>query len=341
MRRAVVVAFVLALASSAHAQQSDLDRAKDLFKEANELHDKGDLKGALVKYELANKLGHTVVTSYELAKAYAEQAMLLEARDAVAEVEKIPIKPNESDKTKSSRAEAAKLATQLDARIPKLVVTLENVPVGSTPGLTVDDQPALPAQPRKLNPGRHAIVASVPDGPPVSATVDLAEGETRALTLSLPQLAPAHPPPPPPPPQPVKQPEPVAQKPVAPPPPPPPPASTWTAVQSVGVVAIVAGSASLITSIITGVMTLGKASTVHDHCNVAKQCDNEGLSAASSGGTLATVTNITLIGGGVLLVGGIVLAAVGGKPAPKREAAIWWTVSPALGGVGAMAGGRF
>jgi hypothetical protein len=327
MKRAWLVAVVFALSRSAQGQSTDRDRAQELFSEANDLHDKGDLKGALVKYELANQLGHTVVTAYELAKAYAEQGRLLDAKRAVDEVDKITIKVNESDKTKHAREEAAKLSAQLEVRIPKLIVTLDNVAPGTTPGLTVDDQPALPAQPRKLDPGRHAVAAIVPNGPPVTATVDLSEGETRALALTLPQVIPT-----PPPPhdliQPQKQPDPTPAPPVM----PPRDSSTWSTGKSLGVVAVVGGGVSALVSLVTGTITLGKANTVKDHCNPQKQCDSEGLAAARSGSTLALITNITLFGGIGLMVGGAILAIVSGDKKTEHRAATWWTVSPERGG---------
>lgn len=60
MRHLAIIGLVLSLSTVSFAQ--DLERAKDAFKEANDLHDKGDLKGALAKYKLANELGHTVTT---------------------------------------------------------------------------------------------------------------------------------------------------------------------------------------------------------------------------------------------------------------------------------------
>jgi hypothetical protein len=350
MKRAALVALlVLGLSTPALAQQADLDRAREAFKEANDLHDKGDLKGALTKYELANQLGHTVVTAFELGKAYVEQSMLLEAEKVLADVDKIPIKVNESEKTKQSREAAAKLLVQLDQRIPKLVITLENAPAGSTVELKVDDQPATPLQPRKLNPGRHTIVATATGGPPVTATVELVDHETRALTLTLPEVTPVTPvhdnpvhdnpvhdnpvhdnPP-------QKEPD----RPIVTPPPPPTTTGSWSTARSLGVVVASVGAASLITSLITGMLTLSKATTIQNHCNAFKQCDNEGLSAAQSGGTLATITNITLIGGGVLLVGGIVLAVVSGNTKTEKPRASWWVISPDVHGVNASLGGSF
>lgn len=343
MKRAALLAIVpLFCASVAMAQTpADLETARLLFTQANELHDKGDLSGALAKYKAAHVLAHTPVTGLELGKTYVELGLLVEGRDALAGVGALPVKPAESEKTVHARADAAKLAAELRGRIPTLTVILDGLAPGATAVVTIDGSPvdaATLGQPRVMNPGPHSVSASVAGGKPRVETLTLKEGELRTLAVHV-EAPPAPPPPPPvdtPPPPPVEHPpappiEPPPPKPLpAPPPPLPPPAGSDTGL----VVALTLGGfgvASLVTMTITGAMASSRASTVAAHCNAAKQCDNEGLDAAASGRTLATVTNVALAAGSVLLTTGLIvgLATRKGTNAPPVAALV---VYPNVGG---------
>ncbi|MFO0741045.1 MAG: hypothetical protein U0270_34420 [Labilithrix sp.] len=110
---------------------------------------------------------------------------------------------------------------------------------------------------------------------------------------------------------------------------------------TVGIVVGAAGVASLATGAVTGLMALGRASTVEDHCDDALACDREGVDAASSGSTLSTISTITVAAGAALAIGGGVLFFVGrrsspasGSPATKERATILVpSASPTFAGV--------
>jgi len=67
------------------------------------------------------------------------------------------------------------------------------------------------------------------------------------------------------------------------------------------------GVASLLVGGVTGILSLKKVSTVKDHCDGNLACDAEGVDAASSGHTFSTISTITLIAGGALVVGSAAL----------------------------------
>lgn len=78
-----------------------------------------------------------------------------------------------------------------------------------------------------------------------------------------------------------------------------------TDLRPIGLVIGGVGVAGLLVGTVTGIMALGKASTVKDKCGPdLHHCDQEGKDAADAGSTLSTVSNIGVIGGGVLVVGG-------------------------------------
>jgi hypothetical protein len=72
------------------------------------------------------------------------------------------------------------------------------------------------------------------------------------------------------------------------------------------------GIAGVAVGAVTGVMVLGKKSTVDEECNEQKRCSQTGLDAADAGSTLGTVSGIGFIAGGVLLGAGAVLVLTSG-----------------------------
>jgi hypothetical protein len=90
---------------------------------------------------------------------------------------------------------------------------------------------------------------------------------------------------------------------------------------------------------VTGILATAKASTVRDHCDTTTYvCDSQGVDAAHSGNTFATVSTVTLIAGGALLAGGAAMIYLGGK---KKESSV--AIVPAFGPAGGSATlvGRF
>ena len=110
-----------------------------------------------------------------------------------------------------------------------------------------------------------------------------------------------------------------------------------------GIIVGAVGVASLTTGAITGVMALGRASTVKDHCDDALACDSQGVDAASSGSTLSTISTITVIAGAALAVGGGAMFVIGRKKksesAPAAATSILPSASPTFAGV--LIGHRF
>lgn len=93
--------------------------------------------------------------------------------------------------------------------------------------------------------------------------------------------------------------------------------------RTVGFVVAGVGIANIATGSVTGILALGKkddaggASTAPEH----NRRNDEGRS-------LADVSTVTFIAGGVALAGGIALVLV----APKRESRVAWSLAPTLGG---------
>src|SRR4051812_21534293 len=161
-----LIAAVLLGASPASAEPSLSDRetARSLMDDGDAKRDKGDFKAALKSYEAADAIMHVPTTGLEVARAQAQLGMLLEARETLGRVARLPPRPGEPAPFTAARKTAEQLSTDLAARIPSVTVMIANAEPGQTPQLVFDGEavpPAAAQAPRKVNPGRHTIVARV------------------------------------------------------------------------------------------------------------------------------------------------------------------------------------
>jgi hypothetical protein len=184
----------LLLSSVTHAQTDAVKRenAQALYKDGNDARDAGDMMTAAAKYKNAYALVQTPIIGDALGKAQIAIGQLIEGRQTLIGVGSIPIKPNESARTASARAEASTLAGQTEARIPTVTIKLV-VPTGATPpSVTIDGVPvpdvALNA-PWKLNPGQHTAVATLSETK-TQSVFNLDEAEARDVPLDYPAPSP-------------------------------------------------------------------------------------------------------------------------------------------------------
>jgi len=193
---------------SAQPQHSagDIAQARELFNQGMNQRDKGDALGALEKLKAAHALVETPITGLELGRTYVAVGKLVEARETLLSVGRIPVQAAETARSAAARKESAALADQLRPRIPSLTVKITGVPPELV-AVTIDGA-AVPSAalvaPRLVNPGSHKIVATSTSGGTADTTVDLKEGESRDVELKI-VLTAATPPPPPIPPPPPPQ----------------------------------------------------------------------------------------------------------------------------------------
>lgn len=77
--------------------------------------------------------------------------------------------------------------------------------------------------------------------------------------------------------------------------------------RAVGIAVTTVGAAGVLVGLGTGLAAGSQKPTIREHCDVAKTCDEEGLAAASKGRDYAIASTISLLAGGAILVGGVVL----------------------------------
>ncbi|MGD0678047.1 MAG: hypothetical protein ABSC94_21755, partial [Polyangiaceae bacterium] len=187
----------VALAQPASAV--DMAQARELLNMGLDLRSKGNVSGALDKLRAADALAHTPITGLELGRTYLALGKLVEARETLLSIARLPERSEETARSKAARTESDQLADQLRSRIPSLMIKMTGVSPESV-AVTIDGA-SIPyealAAPRLVDPGSHSVSATSTSGGTAQTSVDLKEGEAREVELKFvfsggthPQVAP-------------------------------------------------------------------------------------------------------------------------------------------------------
>lgn len=272
---AVLMAGVLT-APCALAQGGDRAAAEALFEKGRTAMDKGDYATACAAFEESNRLDPAPGTLFNQADCEEKRGHLATAWQLFdLAISKIP----ETDERRESVQDRA---DSLKARLPHLTITLGP---GAPPDSKVmrdqfEVRPVTFGVSIPVDPGAHTIIVTAPGRAESRVAVQLAEGESKEIAV---------------------EPGPAAGATVA---------STGPAQadtspkghfnkRTAGYVIGGIGVAGIGTALVLGAVALGKKSTVNQHCDATTRvCDSpEGLDAASSGSTIATVSTVSFIVG--------------------------------------------
>jgi hypothetical protein len=284
------VVFVLgcACARSVHAEPSanERDTARALMDDADRRRAVGDLYGARERFEAAHAIMHVPTTALELARTQAATAQLIEARATALSGASMPIAVGEPAVFATARAEAAKLATALEPRVPDVAV--KSTPLTLEGRFTIDglELPrAAQLLPIKLNPGAHVIGLEVNGYAPCTHAITLTEGQHAEVTLQLqPQAKPDTAPT-------VaartlleQRPQPTAavQR-----------SAAYPVARTRGFVAIALAGAVLAAGATTGIVSAFSAANIRDTCN-GNACPASLRDRVEVANTLANLTNVLL-----------------------------------------------
>ena len=205
--RVALVGFGLALAVTAGgrgasaqtkaASPEELQAARDLFQDAYKDEQEKRYAQALEKFQRVAAVKESESVRYRIGSVLEQLGRLREARDAFRALAASTTPSPSPSSSPSIAANAAERAHQLDGKIPKLVLRLQDDPPADT--RVAIDGASVPASttPRRieLDPGEHVIQASSPTSKPSESKVTLAEGAEVAFTVRLVATAVAAPPP--------------------------------------------------------------------------------------------------------------------------------------------------
>jgi hypothetical protein len=314
--------------AAAQPSAADLETARTLYKEGKALREEGKVREAREKLKAAHALGQTPITGLELAKTQAALGELVEAREVCMGIARIPVAPDETDRSAAARTEAAQLAEALKPRIPALVI---RVPGGQAiPHVVVDGQPipvAALGQLRKVNPGRHDVTTTFADGRQSRVLVDVKEGETAEVNVPLPPPgAPVVAPPPAVTAEPTAQ--PTDQPVVAHPHKGGLPGYAWAGF-SIAIAGLAVGG-------VTGMLSFTKSKDLETSCP-NHQCPPQSHTDLDDAKKLGTISNVAFGAGAIGLILGITGAIVGtDKPAPSTARVSGWIGPGSFGLKGAF-----
>jgi hypothetical protein len=298
---------LFALPSVAHAVPTDGER---LFREGRTAMQSADYDTACARFAESQRKEPAPGTSLNLGECEERRNRLIAARDAFTSAAS-------AFTTADKKGYALGRAEALDKRIPKVVLRIS----GASPkGVVVraGERVVELGVELRFDPGEVTFSVEAPASRTKKQVASLKE--SNAVTeIELGPLdidGPA---------------KPKSDSPVVAPRRDESASSGGNGLRTVGLVLVGVGAASLVVGGVTGIMTLGRASTVKDHCDGDLACDSEGASAASSGQTLSLVSTITVIAGVVGVGAGSVLLLT--TPSKKTAST---TIGPGPGDLGLM-----
>ena len=257
-------------------------------------------------------------TGLEVARTEIAMGKLIEAHDKLLAVARTTPVPGEPRPFADARAMAETLGNDTEARIPTLKITLIGLAASQTPRVAVDGAeipPAALAAPRAINPGHHVVTANA-DGPPRTQEMDIAERETKEVTLDL----------------------------SAPPPPPSEPDGSPRN-HTLSFIGFGVGAAGIIAGSVTGLLAISSFNSAKSKGCVGNRCPPASDGDLDNASTMATASDIAFIIGGVGVAVGVVGLFVGNRGSsdanvPSGSTAAF-TVSPWLGAGSAGLHGTF
>jgi hypothetical protein len=183
---AIGLALALAVADPAAAQVPGEEVARRSFEEGVALEKKGDFGAALAKFKESSSIKATLGNRYHLAYCLEMTGKL-----AAALTEYEALAQAAHDQKKNDVAEATRLRLEpLRPRVPELSVTVPADVAGVD--VRLDDAPLaavlLEGRSFRVDPGAHTVSAHAPERQPFQKTLELAEGSTSRVDVTLPSL---------------------------------------------------------------------------------------------------------------------------------------------------------
>jgi hypothetical protein len=316
--------------------QSDADRAtaRSLGQDGQQAYESKDYATAEDRFRRADKMVHAPTLVLGLARALAAEGKYVEAQESYNRIIREGLPPGAPDVFKRALEDAKKEVDGVAAKVGSVTITVKAAGGGDIPDpqVILDDHPLNSASlgvKRAIDPGAHVLRATAEGYKPGELKFSTTEGGTadEPLTLDKDLSAPAA----------------VAAAPATTAAPatasPSPDVSTADSSKSRKLLPWIAfgvGGAGLVVGGITGVMALGKHSTLKDECT-SGTCPPSAQSDLDSYHSIGLVSTIGFIVAGVGGAAGAVLLLTQPKSAPTTGVTVVPTVG--LGSVGAT--GRF
>jgi len=317
--------------SFAQADDSSGNRAaaRELGIQGVLLAEKGKCTEAIEKLERAERLFHAPTTLERLGECKVEIGRLVDGTEDLQRVVKEDLPAGAPAAFTAAKTRAQGVLKKAAPRIAHLRVHV-NAPADVKPSVTMDGlsypDAALDGD-RPTDPGTHNFAATADGMIRAETTVSLADAESKSIELKLvadPNAA-----------KPTQIAPPVAVE--TPKPPPddgkdkPKPAPPESPSHAPAYIAFGVGVVGLGVGGVTGVLALGKKSSLDTACGPTKNCPTSSQSDLDSAKTMGTISTIGFIVGGVGVAAGIVLLLTEGSSSSATATVGKATVTPDLG----------
>lgn len=312
---------VTSLAPRVAAAESDAARAVRLFEQGRKLARGGRCDDAVPVLRESIRYGEGIGALLNLGSCLEQLGKMASAVQAFRRAEEVA----SARKDEPRRVEAHRRATKLEPRLAHLVVRVAPDAETEELAIRVDGQPLAKAgwnQPIAVDPGVHTIDVTSPPAPPRSEPIEVADEAN--VTWAVPFVS-----------KPPKADAPPVGS--APPSSREPPRSTpasretdtterssGSTARTLGIVVGATGAAAIATGALFGVLSINAHGTVVDRCPAYPRCDEgdrdelDGLNDRAS--THGTISTISFVAGGVLVVAGAVLYLTAPGPLSSRAA---------------------
>jgi hypothetical protein len=261
--------------SKAAPSATDKESARDQMDRGDKEFAAGNFKKALEHYQAADKIMGVPTTGWEVGRTQEKLGLLVEARDTLLRVSRYPQKPGEPKPFTKARNKAIALAGAIKPRVPTLVIEVKGVAVDTVVSVFVAGKQLANytvGAASRINSGKQPVRCVAPGYEPSEQFVQLAEGQSGSVTCEM-----------------VEAPTEISPL-------------VW--------VGFGVGAAGLLVGTITGIVSLTKVSELDDVCP-DKQCPPEHESLIDEMNTMANVSNVGFIVGGVGVAVGVVALIVG------------------------------
>ncbi|MGZ3418384.1 MAG: hypothetical protein ACXWUG_09195 [Polyangiales bacterium] len=315
-RRPLAALLAISLAAAPFAAfagpAEDKATARDLAKEGIAAEQEGDCKTAIDRLERAESMYHAPPHLQHLARCYQKTGRLVDATETWRKLTLEVLPPNSPPAFKEAITEAQTELPKLEPRLARLTIKTDK----AYPEFAVEvDGKSWPSAAvgvaRVIDPGKHTLSARATGFAKTEQEVQLEEGKSDEITVTLTPEAP--------------KPIPSASTSASAKPStsasasssaPPSTAGPW---KTIGLVAGGTGVVMVIGGVVTGLLGKSKVDQLDKDCNGHRaNCavpDLEGRKSTIR--TYQTTTNVLLIGGGVLAAAGIGLFLL--APSPKSS----------------------
>jgi hypothetical protein len=303
-RRVATFLALVALARPASAQSDEeREQARTLMDRGDELAEEKKHIEALDAYQQAHTIMRVPTTGIEVVRMLLSLGRLIEARQVSAEIMALPIQPDEPGQFSEARTEAERLASELDARVPRLTVKLAS---GSKLHVDGTEKPEVHAgEPFAIDPGTHVLEAR---GGPKSVTksIRIEERERRVVDLTPPKPERAAP-------RPAR----TVVRPRT------QPRETPNTTRVLGWTGIGIGGAGIVFGAITAGLALNERAQLDDAGCVDGSCPAGRADDVDHYNRMRTFSSVGLIGGAVFATAGAVLLGFGDSTPARTGRTAW------------------